>query len=191
MLHAPRILAVCFLLALLASCATPRAPRELPSSNVAITDFSLDGRVAVKAGTKGYSANLQWRHAGEADSLRLLSPVGTMIAQLEADAGGAELVTADKQVHRSGNVQELTREVLGWDLPLDGLQHWVLGRTDPALPVEAEQRDARGRLQRFTQNGWRVAYLAYAGDGALPARMTLLHERLSLRLVIDRWDIPG
>jgi outer membrane lipoprotein LolB len=157
---------------------------------VAITDFSLDGRVAVKADTKGYSANLQWRHAGKADSLRLLSPVGTVIAQLQADAGGAELVTADKQVHRSGNVQELTRQVLGWDLPLDGLQHWVLGRADPALPVETEQRDARGRLQRFTQNGWRISYLAYAGDGALPARLTLLHERLSLRLVIDRWDIP-
>jgi outer membrane lipoprotein LolB len=167
-----------------------RAPRELPSSNVAITDFSLDGRVAIKADTKGYSANLQWRHVGEADSLRLLSPVGTVIAQLEADAGGAELVTADRQVHRSGNVQELTRQVLGWDLPLDGLQNWVLGRTDPAFPVEAERRDARGRLQRFTQNGWRISYLAYAGDGALPARMTLLHERLSLRLVIDRWDIP-
>lgn len=190
MLHAPRILAVCFFLALLASCATTRAPRELPSSNAAITDFSLDGRVAVKADTKGYSASLQWRHAGDVDSLRLLSPLGTMIAQLEADAGGAELVTADKKVHRSGNVQDLTREVLGWDLPLDGLQNWVLGRTDPAFPVKAEQRDARGRLQRFTQNGWRISYLAYAGDGALPARMALLHERLSLRLVIDRWDIP-
>ena len=191
MQRAPRFLAACFLLAWLASCATPRAPHDLPVANVAITDFSLAGRVAVKTGAKGYSAHLQWRHAGQVDSLRLLSPVGTVIAQLEADAAGATLVTADKQVHRSDNMQDLTREVLGWDLPLKGLQHWVLGRTDPALPVEAEQRDARGRLTQFSQNGWRVGYLAYTGDGVLPARMTLLHERLSLRLVIDRWDIPG
>ena len=191
MQRAPRLLAACFVLAFLASCATPRAPHDLPASNAAITDFSLAGRVAVKAGTKGYSANLQWRHAGQVDSLRLLSPVGTVIAQLEADAAGATLLTADKQVHRSDNVQALTREVLGWDLPLKGLQHWVLGRTDPALPVEAEQRDARGRLAQFSQNGWRVGFLAYTADGVLPSRMTLLHERLSLRLVIDRWDIPG
>ena len=191
-MRAPRFLSVCLVLvALLAGCATPRAPRGLPASIDAITDFSLAGRVAVKAGAKGYSANLQWRHAGEADSLRLLSPVGTVIAQLEADPAAATLVTADRQVHRSDNVQDLTREVLGWDLPLKGLQHWVLGRPDPALPVEAEERDARGRLARFSQNGWRVNYLAYAGDGVLPSRMTLLHERLSLRLVIDRWDIPG
>lgn len=191
MQRAPRFLAVCFLLALLAGCATPRAPRDLPASNAAITDFSLAGRVAVKVETRGYSASLQWRHAGPTDSLRLLSPVGTAIAQLDADADGATLITADKKVHRSDNVQDLTREVLGWDLPLEGLQHWVLGRTDPALPVESEERDARGRFARFSQNGWRVSYLAYKDDGVLPSRMTLLHKRLSLRLVIDRWDIPG
>jgi len=189
--RAPRFLAACFVLALLAACATTRPPGELPASNAEITDFSLDGRVAVKVETRGYSANLKWRHTGQADSLLLLSPVGTAIAQLDADAGGATLVTADRKVHRSGNVQDLTREVLGWDLPLEGLQHWVLGRIDPSLPAEGEARDARGRLLRFSQNGWRVSYQAYAGDGVLPARMTLLHERLNLRLVIDRWDIPG
>jgi outer membrane lipoprotein LolB len=188
---APRLPVICFLLALLAACATTRPPGDLPASNAAITDFSLDGRVAVKVESRGYSANLKWRHAGQADSLRLLSPLGTAIAQLDADASGATLVTADRKVHRSGNVQDLTREVLGWDLPLEGLQHWVLGRTDPTLPVEGEERDIRGRLLRFTQNGWRISYQAYAGDGVLPARMILLHERLNLRLVIDRWDIPG
>ena len=191
MQRVPRFPAICFLVALLAACATTRPPGELPASNAEITDFALDGRVAVKVESRGYSANLKWRHAGQTDSLRLLSPVGTAIAQLDADASGATLVTADKKVHRSADVPGLTREVLGWDLPLDGLQHWVLGRTDPSLPVEGEERDARGRLLRFGQNGWHISYQAYAGDGVLPARMTLLHERLNLRLVIDRWDIPG
>ena len=100
----------------------------------------LHGRIAVKLESRGYSANLQWRHEREADSLRLLSPVGTTIAQLDADAAGAQLVGSDKHVHRSGNVESLTREVLGWDLPLQGLQHWVLGRPDPDLPVDAAQR---------------------------------------------------
>jgi YD repeat-containing protein len=55
--------------------------------------------------------------------------------------------------------------------------------------VQAEQRDARGRLTRLTQNDWRISFLAYTGDSALPARMALAHERLSLRLIIDRWDL--
>jgi outer membrane lipoprotein LolB len=118
-----------------------------------------------------------------------LSPIGSVIAELEADASGVTLTTGDQKVYRSGNVQVLTREVLGWDLPLEGLQHWVVGRADPEIPVQAEERDARGRLTRLTQNDWRISFLAYAGDSALPARMALAYDSLSLRLIIDRWDL--
>jgi outer membrane lipoprotein LolB len=179
----------CFLAAL-AGCTALRAPQVLPTSSANIEAFSLNGRVAVKLDDRGYSANLLWQHANTHDSIRLLSLVGLVVAEIEADAAGATLITGDKKVYRSDNVQQLTREVLGWDLPLAGLQHWVLGRADPANPVQTEERDVRNRLRKLTQNDWRIAYLGYAGDSALPARMALVYDRLSLRLVIDRWDLP-
>lgn len=191
MSHAPRLFLAASLLALLASCAMPPVQQRLPASNATIRDFALDGRIAVRVQARGYSANLKWRHAGEADSVRLLSPLGTTIATLDADATGAKLVAADKKVYRSQNVESLTRKVLGWDLPLQGLQHWVLGRPDPGLPISGEERDSRTRLLRFIQNGWQIAYLAYAGDSVLPQRMTLVRDGLSLRLVIDHWDVDG
>jgi outer membrane lipoprotein LolB len=184
-----RLFAIGFGLAVVAGCAAVRAPQALPASNAGIDRFSLTGRVAVKLEQRGYSAKLNWRHAAAGDRLRLLSPAGSVIAELEADASGATLTTGDKKVYRSGNVQVLTREVLGWDLPLEGLQHWVVGRADPEIPVQAEERDARGRLTRLTQNDWRISFLAYAGDSALPARMALAYDSLSLRLIIDRWDL--
>ena len=184
-----RLLSTGIVLAVVAGCAALRAPQALPASNARIDTFSLTGRVAVKLEKHGYSAKLSWRHAAAGDRLRLLSPVGSVIAEIEADASGAMLTTGDKKVYRSGDVQALTREVLGWDLPLEGLQHWVVGRAEPVLPVQAEQRDVRGRLTRLTQNDWRISFLAYAGDSALPTRMALAYERLSLRLIIDRWDL--
>lgn len=184
-----RIFATGIALAVVAGCAAPRAPQALPASNAGIDTFSLTGRVAVKMEQRGYSAKLSWRHAAAGDRLRLLSPVGSVIAEIEADSSGAMLTTGDKKVYRSGDVQALTREVLGWDLPLEGLQHWVVGRAEPVLPVQAEQRDVRGRLTTLTQNDWRISFLAYAGDSALPARMALAYDRLSLRLIIDRWDL--
>jgi outer membrane lipoprotein LolB len=187
--HPFRLFATGIVLAVVAGCAAPRAPQVLPASNAAIDSFSLTGRVAVKIEQRGYSAKLSWRHAAAGDRLRLLSPVGSVVAELEADASGAMLTTGDKKVYRSGNVQELTREVLGWDLPLEGLQHWVVGRAEPKIPVQAEERDARGRLTRLTQNDWRISFLDYAGDSALPARMVLAYDRLNLRLIIDRWDL--
>jgi len=184
-----RLFATGIVLAVVAGCAAPRAPQALPASNAGIDTFSLTGRVAVKLEQRGYSVKLSWRHAAAGDRLRLLSPVGSVIAEIEADASGAMLTTGDKKVYRSGDVQALTREVLGWDLPLEGLRHWVVGRAEPVLPVQAEQRDVRGRLTTLTQNDWRISFLAYAGDSALPARMALAYDRLSLRLIIDRWDL--
>lgn len=184
-----RLFATAIVLAVVTGCAAPRAPQALPASNARIDAFSITGRVAVKLEQHGYSAKLSWRHAAAGDRLRLLSPVGSVIAELEADASGAMLTTGDKKVYRSHDVKALTREVLGWDLPLDGLQHWVLGRAEPQLPVQAEERDARGRLTKLTQNDWRINFLAYVDDSALPARMVLAYDRLSLRLIIDRWDL--
>jgi len=184
-----RFFATAIVLAMVAGCAAPRAPQALPASNAGVDTFSLTGRVAVKLEQRGYSAKLSWRHAAAGDRLLLLSPVGSVVAELEADASGAMLTTGDKKVYRSGDVQALTREVLGWDLPLEGLQHWVVGRAEPELPVQAEERDARGRLTRLIQNDWRISFLAYAGDSALPARMALAYDRLTLRLIIDRWDL--
>jgi outer membrane lipoprotein LolB len=187
--HPSRVFLTGIVLAVVAGCAASRAPQVLPAANAGINTFSLTGRVAVKFEQRGYSAKLSWRHAAGGDRMRLLSPVGSVIAELEADASGATLTTGDKKVHHSGNVQALTREVLGWDLPLEGLQHWVVGRAEPGLPVQAEERDARGRLTRLTQNDWCISFLAYAGDSALPARIALVYENLNLRLIIDRWDL--
>jgi outer membrane lipoprotein LolB len=188
---AVRFLLACLALAVAAGCATrpPQAP--LPPSNADLRDFALEGRVAVKLAQKGYSASLRWRHSPGADALRLLSPVGTTIATLDATPAGVTLVDADRRVHRSRDIEALTREVLGWDLPLDGLKHWVLGRADPSASVDDEARDARGRLSRLRQSGWQITYPAYAEDGALPSRLTLAREGLNLRLVVDRWEFPG
>lgn len=174
------------LVALLAACAiAPPVPQ--PADVAAIRAFELTGRVAVQVETRGYSARLRWAHASGGESVRLFSPVGTVLATIETDAGGATLATADKQTFHSHDVQGLTREVLGWDLPLEGLQHWVLARPDPGAAVEAEQRDARGRLLSLAQRGWKISYLGYAGDGLLPSALTLAYGDLRIKLVIDRW----
>jgi len=190
MQHRLGVFALCGVLAALAGCATTRSAQNLPASNESIVAFSLNGRVAVKLDDRGYTASLRWRHSATRDSLRLLSPIGSVVGEIEADGNGATLTTGDKKVYRSNDAQALTREVLGWDLPLAGLRYWVTGRADPAAPVQAEDRDYRQRLKSLMQNDWRIAYLEYFGDSALPARLGLTYERLNLRLIIERWELP-
>lgn len=184
------VLALWGVLAVLAGCASTRPAQVLPASNVSIGAFSLNGRVAVKLDDRGYTASLRWRHSATRDSLRLLSPVGTVVGEIEADSNGATLTTGDKKVYRSNDAQSLTREVLGWDLPLSGLRYWVTGRADPALPVQAQSRDDKERLKSLMQDDWRIAYLEYFGDSALPARLSLAYDRLNLRLIVEHWELP-
>ena len=181
--------ACCLLFAALGGCAT-RPPQALPATSESIVAFSLNARVAVKLDDRGYTARLVWHHTAAHDSLRLLSPVGSVVGAIEADENGATLTTSDKKVYRSHDAQSLTREVLGWDLPLGGLRYWVTGRADPAFAVQDEQRDARQRFTRLTQNDWRIDYTDYFDDSALPARLTLDYDRLKLRLIVDRWELP-
>ena len=190
MQHRLGVFALCAVLAALAGCASTRLAQVLPASNASIGAFSLNARVAVRLDDRGYTASLRWRHSQAHDSLRLLSPLGTVVGEIEADSNGATLTTGDKKVYRSNDVQALTREVLGWDLPLSGLRYWVTGRADPALPVQALSRDNKERLKSLLQNDWRVAYLEYFGDSALPARLTLAYDRLNLRLIVEHWELP-
>ena len=184
------VLALCGVLAALAGCAATRPAQSLPASNVSISAFSLNGRVAFKLDDRGDKASLRWRHSATSDSLRLLSPLGSVVGEIETDRDGATLTTGDKKIYRSNDAQTLTREVLGWDLPLAGLGYWVTGRADPRAPVQAQDHDGRERLKCLRQNDWRIDYLEYFGDSALPARLSLTYDRLTLRLIVDHWELP-
>lgn len=176
-------------LTLLLSCASgPQVPPV--ESTTAIEAFELKGRVAVNLDGRGYSARLKWNHEATLDTLSLYSLVGSTIATLVADGDRATLVTAKKESFASDNVQELTREVLGWDLPLTGLRYWVLGRADPDVPVMSLEHDDQLRIKQLVQRNWKVDYLAYSGDSALPSSMVLRYGDLRMRLIIDGWKFP-
>lgn len=171
----------------LGACASK--PPVLPPESISAERFELSGRVAVKLDGRGHSARMRWLHHPDADAIWLYSPIGSTIATLTADAESATLVTASKETFRSENVQALTRDVLGWDLPLPGLQHWVLGRVDPKMPVKEIVRDEQSRITRLIQGDWHIDFSGYEDDGTLPRSLLLNYANLRLRLVIDRWNL--
>lgn len=174
---------------LLAGCVS-RPPAPVVDATTGIEEFQLTGRVAVNLDGRGYSARLKWHHGIGSDEMWIYSPIGSTIATLVANGDRATLVNSKKETFSSDNVTALTREVLGWDLPLAGLRHWALGRVDPQMPVLRLERDAQMRIRRFAQGGWQIDYPSYAQASALPSAIVLRHAELRLRLIIDRWKLP-
>ena len=179
---------ICLLIGIAACSTSPRHPNVDVD---AITAFDLTGRVAVKVDARGYTAGVKWQHREAVDDLWLTSPLGNIVATLHSDAGGARLTEANGTVHESSDVQALTREFLGWDLPLTGLSHWVRARPAPTDEVQNQQRDAASRLIALTQNEWDIRYTEYQDVATLPASMNLQYRNLRIRLIINEWRLPA
>lgn len=151
-----------------------------------LTDFSLEGRFSLRHEDKSYSGRLSWRHAGVNNELLLASPFGQGMAEIITNASGAKLTSSDGKVYTAVDAETLTRQVLGYPLPLAQLTDWVRGRAGGG----ALELDGQGRHLRLRHQGWRIDY-DYENDDpqALPSRIFAEGAGgLELRLRIDEWN---
>ena len=153
------------------------------------TPFDLSARVAVRYDGKAFSSGLRWRHAAGRDEIWLASPVGQALVHIVDDGDGALLTSADKRQHRAASVEALTREALGWELPVAHLKHWLRGAAVPGVTTEALVRDAAQRIVSLEQAGWRIVfgYEPPQETEELPRRLDLSRGAHAIRLVIDAW----
>ena len=184
-MSAARALACVVAVFLASACAAPAIKTPLPQRS---GDFELLGRVAVNSSQQKFSGGLRWTHGTSQDELWFLTPLGSAVAHLVRDEQGVTLKTED-ETYCADDVEGLTRQVLGWRLPLTGLESWVRGVAVPGVPAAVE-RDAAGRIVRVRQDDWEISYLRYDEDG-LPGKLKVTGEGLEITLVIDDWLLPA
>jgi outer membrane lipoprotein LolB len=180
--------ATALLALLLGGCATvtpvPPAGVETPLRAV---NWTLQGRIGVLSGEQNLSGQIHWQHREDSDELLLTSPLGQGVARIVRNGSGVALELPNQPVRRARDADSLTREALGYVLPVTGLTWWVQARPAPGRAFEAT-RDASGRLAQLKQDGWTIDYLQYADDmPARPRKLVVTREGLELRLVTDRW----
>ena len=206
------LLSLFSLLLLLGGCAAlpPRTPDETAHAWATrqlrlapLTNWELRGRIALRSRDEGMQASLHWVRERERQRISLVGPLGSGQVRLTQDASGAELRDTEKNVRRAPTVRQLLVETTGWDVPLDDMDWWVRGLPAPGAKAEQEL-DEDGRLKTLTQFGWEVEFLEYGRYGAyeLPSKLFarrhenvpgigLNHMTLEVRVVIERWVLPG
>jgi len=179
-----RLLAAAAAALLCAACAMLTPGAKVPAA----APFDILGRVLASNDGRAFSANFRWRHTAADNEIWLMTPIGQTLAYIVADANGATLTAADQREYRALSVEGLTRQALGWPLPLAQLQHWIRGATVPDSATAAVNRDARGRLLLLEQEGWSIRYVyPETGDGILPRQLELTQGGQRIRMVIDEW----
>lgn len=176
---------------LLGGCASPPSlPRMVVRPDHAeLSSFSLSGRISVKHDSQRSSAGMRWRHdAGMQDEIFLLAPLGQTVARISRNSGGVELDTSDGK-YFADDTEQLTRQMLGWGLPLDGLLYWALALPNPGSTADI-RRDSHGRVESLSQDGWTIAYTQYATSAvdSLPLRVHMQRADMVIDLLIDSWE---
>jgi outer membrane lipoprotein LolB len=184
----PRALAVSFFLAaLLTACAAPI---------LAPPDRAYSGRFAVTTAFEEQRENVSGRFnleiRGQQQIVELASPLGTTVARVEIEPGGARATGAQMQEVRGADADALTQRLLGWPLPVSGLADWIEGRPVPTRVARVEREG--GRVVLLEQDGWTIRLPEYSEATARPRRLVLERPAAAntpsvvLRLIVDE---PG
>ena len=174
-------------LALLTACATTaRAP----------ADRAYTGRFAVTTASAEKRENVSGRFdleiRGLQQILELSSPLGTTVARIEVEPGGARATGVQMQEVRGADADALTEKLLGWPLPVSGLADWIEGRPVPSRSARVERED--GRIVLLEQDGWTIRLAeSFVVVGATDRPRRLTRERpaaanspsVVLRLIVD------
>jgi len=190
---------------LLASCAVtpPASIAELTASEQQtvlreLSGYSLDGRVAVRAGEEGWQATVRWQQRGDVSEVRLSGPFGAGAVRLRLQRD--ELQVTDSRGHKLQGEQanDALRQQLGFVPPLTSLRYWLVGLPDPALQSGESVGAGGTAAAEFDQQDWHLRYEDFRGEKTArgnvlaPRKLTATREAIRLRLVVDRWRLlPG
>ena len=154
-----------------------------------VDHWRMNGTIAVSGNaTREAIGRITWHQQGERYTLNLRGPFGAGAVILEGDLNGVT-VRDGKQQRRYDNPKVALERALGWPVPLDALQQWMIGR--PAdLGIAALDINAAGQILTMTQREWTIEYLSYqaAQTWQLPGRLTADREGVSVKLIIDEWQ---
>jgi len=154
-----------------------------------LTHWRVQGRIAVRTASEGWSANFDWKQRGKDYRIRVRGPFGQGAVELRGNSLGVWLKRADQPPVFALNPEALLEQETGWQLPLTGLGSWLRG-----LPVPGGQPniawDEQGRLLEIEQNGWQISYSRYLtqGDLQLPEKLRMQRDSLRVKFIIDGWQ---
>ncbi|WP_322520448.1 lipoprotein insertase outer membrane protein LolB [Guyparkeria halophila] len=158
-----------------------------------MTDWSFDGRAAVRSGVTGGSVQLEWTQVGTVTSLDLSGPFDTGRLAMTGTPGHMLLTDGKGNRRVTDDPEALFEEQTGWRIPLATLPRWVRGLPSDSLDALSAgdyQLDNQGRLAAFTDEGWEVEYARYQAVGrfTLPHFVELNNDGMRIRIVVDSWD---
>jgi outer membrane lipoprotein LolB len=191
-----RRLSLLLLAASLAGCATSTS--NLSRSPVADYRDTIDltGRLSVNYQKDGrpdsITGNFNWSQRPGRIDVSLSSQLGQTIAQISVTPQEATLTQANRPPRVARDIDTLTLQSLGWELPVSGLRDWLQGYAVDAQGKRFAASPANNSV--YTRDGWRLRFVSWQDEHAAhPVPRSINAERsatgsseaLEIRIAID------
>ena len=153
--------------------------------------WDVHARAAIKLKGEAYNIGIRWQRETENSTILLEAPFGQGVIRIETSVGGTyRLRLPDGRVFENSSAEALLEEMIGWSLPISGLEYWIRGMPRPDSAY-SHLLDQGGRARSISQDQWAIDYLDYFArqeDLQLPRRVKLVSDKVTLKLVIERWQ---
>ncbi len=182
-----RTAACVLVLLLLAGCASRQiAPEEVDRG------WLMVGRLALSDGRNSGSGTLEWQHSAQASQMHFHGALGRGAWSLNVTESAATLETADGRQIVEPSVSLLIDRHTALNVPVHGLEYWVLGRAAPGA-VAANKRDENGDLILLEQMGWEIKFRQYrdVDQQRLPRRVEARQGDQFVKLLVREWTFAG
>lgn len=171
----------------LAACAVTPSTSVVDASTEV---FNRSGRFAFSVdrtdgGRDAVQGGFQWTQDKEQLQVDLNNPMGTVLARVYVKDQSAMLQYPNGQQEFAASPDELVERLLGYALPVEGMQHWLKGQVGSA-PITELQLD-QGQPRSFMQQGWRVRLQRYdeLGPRLLQMNRHQAQYQMSVRVIVD------
>jgi outer membrane lipoprotein LolB len=153
--------------------------------------WDVHARAALKLESGVYNIGIRWQRQAENSTILLEAPLGQGVFRIESDASGKyRLRLPDGRVFENSSAEALLEKMIGWSLPISGLEYWIRGLPRPDSDY-SHRLDQGGRARSINQDQWDIGYLDYftlQENLQLPRRVKLVSDNVTLKLIIERWQ---
>ncbi|MGE5450882.1 MAG: lipoprotein insertase outer membrane protein LolB [Acidobacteriota bacterium] len=183
-------LAVAWSLALTACQTTPFKPPLVPPvlQDRQAPSQQWQGHFSVKLGpwgtqsSEGQSFTFYLQTQGRSGELSLMTPLGTQLAQVIWTPEGTR-IESSQGTQQYASLHDLSTQLLGEDVPLQALPHWLQGLPSPDLPSAVLLADHTG----FEQASWTIdAHALPQGKLQALREQTATQRQITIKVRLER-----
>ncbi len=158
--------------------------------------WTLQGRLNIRQANDSDTVSINWQQTEEAFEINLSGALGIGATTIYGNQSYIRLQQGNDTTIEARNIDELSREYLGYEFPAEALLYWVRGIPSPnstaSMELNENQLLARLSQQDNQGNNWELEYDRYLQSGGLnlPGRIRMSHPEYLLTFIIQSWQIP-